>query len=63
LAAVALLLAHAPVSQFLFVAIFLCNIFVSIVQEIRAKRKIDKLTILSSPTAKVVRSGEQMEIP
>ena len=63
LAAVALLLAHAPVSQFLFVAIFLCNIFVSIVQEIRAKRKIDKLTILSSPTAKVVRGGEQIEIP
>ena len=63
LAAVALLLAHAPISQFLFVAIFLCNIFVSIVQEIRAKRKIDKLTILSSPTAKVVRGGEQIEIP
>ncbi|MBE7067957.1 MAG: HAD family hydrolase [Clostridiales bacterium] len=63
IAAIALLLARAPLSQFLFVAIFLCNIFVSIFQEIRAKRKIDKLAILSSPTAKVVRGGEQLDIP
>ncbi len=63
LAAVALLLARAPISQFSFVAIFLCNILVSIVQEIRAKRKIDKLSILSSPTAKVIRGGEKTEIP
>ncbi|MBQ8323093.1 MAG: HAD-IC family P-type ATPase [Clostridia bacterium] len=63
IAAFALVMAHADVSQFLFVAIFLCNIVVSIVQEIRAKRKIDKLTILSSPTARVVRSGKQLDIP
>lgn len=63
LAALALLLARAPISQFSFVAIFLCNIFVSIFQEIRAKRKIDKLSILSSPTAKVVRNGQKTEIP
>ncbi|MBE5747713.1 MAG: HAD family hydrolase [Clostridiales bacterium] len=63
LCAVALLLAHAPIGQFLFVLIFLCNIGVSIFQEIRAKRKIDKLCILSSPTAKVVRSGAKVDIP
>lgn len=63
LAALALLLARAPISQFTFVAIFLCNIVVSIVQEIRAKRKIDKLTILSSPMALVVRGGQKVEIP
>ena len=63
IAALALALARAPLSQFLFVAIFLCNIFVSIFQEIRAKRKIDKLAILSSPTAKVVRGGAQLDIP
>ena len=45
LAALALVLAGAPISQFVFVLIFLCNILVSIVQEIRAKRKIDKLSI------------------
>lgn len=63
LAALALLLARAPLSQFTFVLIFLCNIVVSIVQEIRAKRKIDKLTILSTPTAVVVRGGEKVDIP
>ena len=62
-AAIALLLARAPISQFMFVAIFLCNIVVSIVQEIRAKLKIDKLSILSSPIAHVVRGGKQMDIP
>ena len=63
LVALALFAAHAPISQFSFVAIFGCNVLVSIVQEIRAKRKIDKLTILSSPLTKVVRSGVQTEIP
>ena len=63
LCAVALLLARAPLHQDLFVVIFLCNIFVSIFQEIRAKRKIDRLCILSSPTAKVVRDGIKIDIP
>ncbi len=63
LAALALLSARAPVSQFTFVLIFMCNIVMGIVQEIRAKRKIDKLSILSSPTAKVIRSSKKKEIP
>ena len=63
LVALALVVARAPITQFTFVLIFLCNIFFSIFQEIRAKRKIDKLTILSSPTAKAVRNGEQVSIP
>ena len=60
---IALLFARAGLEQFTFVLIFLCNISVSIFQEIRAKRKIDKLSILSSPTAAVVRNGEKMDIP
>ena len=63
LVAFALALAHARFSQFTFVLIFTCNVFVGIFQEIRAKRKIDKLTILSSPTAKVIRGGKQEDIP
>ena len=63
LCAVALIIARAPVSQFLFVAIFSANIAIGIILEIRAKRKIDKLTILSSPTAKVVRGGQKMDVP
>ena len=63
LAALALLLARAPLSQFMFVLIFLCNICFSIFLEIRAKLKLDKLSILSSPTARVVRNGEKVNIP
>ena len=61
--AVALALSHAPYTQYFFVLIFLCNITISIVQEIRAKRMIDKLSILSSSTAKVVRDGAKIDIP
>ena len=63
LCAVALVIARAPVSQFLFVLIFSANIMIGVILEIRAKRKIDKLTILSSPTAKVVRDGKQLDVP
>lgn len=63
LAALALLIARAPISQFLFVLIFLCNICFSIFLEIRAKLKLDKLSILSSPTARVVRNGEKINVP
>ena len=63
IAALALLIARAPISQFLFVLIFLCNICFSIFLEIRAKLKLDKLSILSSPTARVVRNGEKINVP
>ncbi len=63
LAAIALVIAKAPLTQFSFIVIFSLNIFFSIFQEIRAKRKIDKLTILSSPTALVIRNGKKTEIP
>ncbi len=63
LATLALIIADAPITQFLFVLIFLCNICFSIFLEIRAKRKLDKLTILSSSSATVVRNGKKVEIP
>ncbi len=63
IAAIALLLAQAPTSQFIFVPIFLCNIAIGIFQEIRAKLKIDKLSILTSPYANVVREKRVQEIP
>ncbi|MBQ9113848.1 MAG: HAD-IC family P-type ATPase [Clostridia bacterium] len=63
LAAVALMLARAPLTQYLFVLIFLANIVFSIALEIRAKRKLDKLSILSSPITKAVRNGVKVDIP
>ena len=62
LAAIALAYSHAPVSQFLFVVIFALNLGFGIVTEIIAKRKIDKLSLLTVPTSKVVRNGEIAEV-
>ncbi len=61
--AVALAYAGAPLSQFLFVAIFAANLIIGIVQELLAKRQIDKLSVLISATAKVMRGGIRTEIP
>ncbi len=60
--AIALAYAGAPLSQFLFVAIFAANLFIGILQEILAKRQIDKLSVLISATAKVMRDGVRTEI-
>ena len=61
--AVALVIAQAPITQFLFAVIFLVNLVIGIVQEILAKKQIDKLSVLISATAKVMRNGQKKEIP
>lgn len=63
LAAIALLYSGAPIQQYLFVVIFGANLAFGIAMEIKAKRKMDKLSLLTVPTAKVVRNGELTEIP
>ncbi len=63
LVAVALIFARASFSQFLFAGIFGVNLIIGIVQEILAKKQIDKLSVLISATAKVVRGGVKTEIP
>lgn len=62
LVAVALVFAQAPISQFLFVGIFSVNLLIGIVQEILAKKQIDKLSVLVSSTAKVMRGGVKTEV-
>ena len=63
IATVALMLAGAEFKKFTFVFIYLANIAFSIFQEINAKIKIDKLSLLTSPTANVIRDGKKIEIP
>ncbi|MBP5242673.1 MAG: HAD-IC family P-type ATPase, partial [Clostridia bacterium] len=63
LATLALIWAGAEIGNFGFVAIFLLNITIGIIQEILAKKKLDKLTIVTSPTAKVMRNGVKKSIP
>ncbi len=63
IAGAALLVARAPISQFGFILILFANVTIGIVQEIRAKLKIDKLSILSAPIATVIRDGKKQDIP
>lgn len=63
LVALALVFAGAEITQFLFVVIFAANLVIGIIQEILAKRQIDKLAVLVSSTIKVIRSGVEQEIP
>ena len=42
----------------LFLGVVFCNTMISIIQEIRSKRAIDKLSIISSITANVIREGK-----
>ena len=46
----------------LFIFIILINTTVSIVQEIRAKRQIERLTLLAQPAVAVMRSGKEQRI-
>lgn len=46
-----------------FLPVVLANLVIGIVQEIRAKRILDKLSMLNAPKAVVIRDGERQEIP
>lgn len=60
---VALLAIGSDIFDFFFVIFYVANTSVGIIQEIRAKRCIDKLSLLSDQTSKVIRNGQTLEIP
>jgi cation-transporting P-type ATPase E len=53
-----LILFVGPVQDALFGVVLVANTMIGIVQELRAKRTLDRLTLLTAPTATVVRDGE-----
>lgn len=50
-------------SNMLFILIIALNTLIGIVQELHAKKLVDKLSLLSMPTAKVIRGGAASELP
>lgn len=44
-------------------AVISLNVIVSVVQEVRAKRTLDKIALLTRPTATVVRDGRERDVP
>lgn len=58
-----LILITGSYKNMLFMGVIFCNILIGTVQEIRAKRTIDKLSLISAPKATVLRSGQKRHIP
>ncbi|MFN8035598.1 MAG: HAD-IC family P-type ATPase [Acidimicrobiia bacterium] len=46
----------------LFAGVMISNALIGIVQEVRAKRTLDRLAVLSAPRARVVRDGDVIEL-
>ena len=52
-----LILVGRPVDALISIGVILTNVVVSVVQEVRAKRALDRIAILTRPTATVIRDG------
>ncbi len=61
--AAALIVVGAGFTQLFFIVIITANVVIGIFQEIRSKMKIDKLSLVSAPSAVVIRNGERCVIP
>lgn len=57
------ILVIGPLQDALFGGVLIVNTLIGIVQEVRAKRALDRLVVISAPTARVVRSGRAIDIP
>ncbi|MBQ9483621.1 MAG: cation-translocating P-type ATPase [Ruminiclostridium sp.] len=58
-----LVLIFGDIKNAMFIGVIFCNTGIGIFQEIRAKRTIDRLTLISAPKAHVIRGGTEIEIP
>ena len=59
--AIAIVIAHSY-RNLMFMGVVICNIFISTIQELRAKRIIDKLSVVSSSKVSVLRNGKIKEL-
>lgn len=60
---IGLVLVGRPTDAVISVGIILTNVVVSVLQEIRAKRMLDRIALLTRPTAKVVRDSGERDAP
>ncbi|MDB5075402.1 MAG: ATPase, P-type (transporting), superfamily, subfamily [Chloroflexi bacterium] len=55
----ALVLVGRPLDALVSVSVIAVNILVSVVQEVRAKRTLDRIALLTRPTATTIRDGQE----
>lgn len=58
-----LVLITGSIKNVLFMGIIISNIAIGIFQELRSKRVIDKLSIISAPKARLLRDGKEVTLP
>ena len=63
LAFAALIIATGQFKNVLFIGVVVCNAVIGIIQELRVKSLIDKLTVITAAKAKIVRGGILRELP
>ena len=61
--AVCLLLVGSQIKNFTFLVVVIINAVIGCVQEIRAKRAVDRLTLVAQQQLPVIRSGEEILLP
>ena len=61
--AVALALAGSSVKNMTFLIVVVCNLCIGCFQEIRAKRAVDRLTLVAAQKIRTIRNGIMEEIP
>ncbi|MEX0989936.1 MAG: cation-translocating P-type ATPase [Actinomycetota bacterium] len=57
------ILTVGPIQDALFGGVLIANALIGIVQELRAKRTLDELAVLTTPKARIVRDGDVAEYP
>ena len=60
--AVALIAVGRPTDALVSISVIATNVVVGVVQEVRAKRTLDRIALLTRPTASVIRAGESRQI-
>ena len=60
--AIILIIFKSPDNMIGFVPVVIANLIIGIVQEIKAKKTVEKMALMSAPTATVIRNGVKLEV-
>lgn len=58
-----MIVAQIEITAFAFLVILIANIAIGLIQDIRARRLVDRLRVVSYPIVQVLRNGQQQSIP
>jgi len=59
---IALVVLGRPVEAVITSGVVLINVFVAMIQEVRAKHKLDQIALLTNPKVKVIRDGHEAQL-